>query len=382
MKSKLSTNTKCSKRTTIKGKAFIGVDLHDSSTCFHTIDSDGGSRTQSRIPTCESLLIDQVNRIDADEIHVAIEETALTHWAVTALRPFCTSVISCDPKENHWISRNSNKADEPDSERLARLHRMGELKEVYHTDDPDRYQFKVSVQHYLDLVDEVIRAKNKVKMFLQRMGRPGFSGDMIYSPKNRAEVLDLMPNADAARCIDRYLRHVDYLIEEVKQARKEYEALGKKYAEIQRFLKMPGVGSVTAHTFSGIIVDPNRFQIAESLNRFAGLGITSKSSDGKALGYERLDKSSGNPIIKQVTYRIFLGAVSAENEIKEYYEQAIRFNGGNKKRARLTTQRKILETLWVIWTKCVEYDPKRFVHGGETQKPSLNNRRARRAKRR
>lgn len=380
MKTKPNTTTRSFKRIKIKGKAHVGIDLHDSTTSFGTIDgADGILRDLTKTATTEEFLINQIKRIDADEVHVAIEETALTHWAVKTLRPWCTSVISCDPKQNHWISRSSKKSDENDCEKLARLHRLGELKEVYHTDDDDRYTFKVLVQHSEDLKTDLVRAKNKVKMFCQRMGLPDVKGEKIYHPKNRPDFLTLMPNDESRIILDRYLRHIDFIAEEVKEAQKAYETFGKRYPEIEHFMSIPGVGPVTSHTFSAIIQDPRRFESAETLNRYACLAITDKSSDGKSLGYQRLDKSSGNPMLKQVSYRIFLGAAGHENEIRDYYHKAIEINGGNKRRARLTTQRKILETLLVIWKSGAAYDPARFVHGGPKPATQPNNRRARRA---
>jgi len=367
-------------RIKIDGKIFVGTDLHDSTSSFCLIDEAGTIRDLTKTTTSAADLVDQIARITADEIHVAIEETALTHWAIKTLRPWCTTVIACDPKQNYWISRSNKKSDENDCEKLARLLRLGELKEVYHTDDDDRYTFKVLLQHCADLKDDFVRSKNKVKMFCQRMGLPDVKGERVYHPNNREEFLNLMSSNETRHILDRYLRHVDFLGQEIKTAEKQYEIFGRRYSEIERFKEVPGVGPVTAHTFSAMIQDPHRFANAEALNRYACLAITDKSSDGKSLGYQRLDKASGNPTIKQVSYRAFLGAAGHDNEVRDYYQNAITFNGGNKRRARLTTQRKILETLLVIWKTGVGYDPKRFVHGGDGPKRKPDNRKARRAK--
>ena len=66
--------------------------------------------------------------------------------------------------------------------------------------------------------------------------------------------------------------------------------------------------------------------------------------------------------LKQCAYRIFLAGVRNDTEIKTYYEEVQKTNGGNKTKARLSTQRKIIKTLWTIWKTGEAYDPKLFVY--------------------
>jgi|GEM_PF-1457930 len=51
----------------------------------------------------------------------------------SALRPYVTQLIVCDPRHNGLISRG-NKNDRRDAFDLRRLLRLGEFVEVFHSD--------------------------------------------------------------------------------------------------------------------------------------------------------------------------------------------------------------------------------------------------------
>jgi transposase len=358
----------------IRSDVFLGIDLHQSTTVIAAIDSNGRLRSLVRIPTTGRELVNAITSVRAirpAKKKIAIEETPLTHWAIDILRPWCDSVISCDPKQNRWISRNSQKNDEQDAERLARLLRLGELKEVFHTDDPQRYAFKAAVQHYHDVQKDHVRAKNKIKAHFRRMGKTTLctGGGEIFAKKYRKVLLDVAPPGPWRMGLERRFCHYDWLHQEVALALREVTQLGQAYWEVAQFRRIPGVGPVVSNTVSAYLQTPHRFTKTSSLYRYAALAITNQSSDGKPLGYQRLERGVGCPELKSMTYHAWLGAISAksDNEVKRYHQAALAENGGNATRARLTTQRKILATMWALWRNKTPYDPAWFVHSYEKE---------------
>ena len=93
--------------------------------------------------------------------------------------------------------------------------------------------------------------------------------------------------------------------------------------------------------------------------RYSKLGITDRSSDGKPLGYQRLDRC-GNSRLKDLSYQIWKGAIThGDNEVKAFYQQSVE-RTGDKRHARLNTQRKVLATLWSLWRHEVPYSAEKF----------------------
>lgn len=124
---------------------------------------DGQWLGERRFATTARNLITHLVAVPAKIKHVVIEECPMAQWVLGLLRPHCQTIIACNPQENRLLSRNAQKADEADVHILCRLRRLNEVKEVYHSQDEDRFAFKAAVQYYLDLQKDRVRSMNKIK---------------------------------------------------------------------------------------------------------------------------------------------------------------------------------------------------------------------------
>ena len=128
---------------------------------------------------------------------------------------------------------------------------------------------------------------------------------------------------------------------------------------------MPGVGVIGAHVFVAYIQEPSRFESAQQLWRYCRLGIRDRSSDGKPLGFQQLDRC-GHGGLKAISYRAWLMAIKAQRgAVYEFYRASLQ-RTSDEVHARLNTQRKILHTLWVLWESQQAFDTKKFL-GDEAQ---------------
>jgi hypothetical protein len=158
---------------------------------------------------------------------------------------------------------------------------------------------------------------------------------------------------------------LDGALEVERQARRLMVQLGKKFPEIGRLRTVPGVGVIGAHVFVAYIQEPSRFESAQQLWRYCRLGIRDRSSDGKPLGFQQLDRC-GHGGLKAISYRAWLMAIKAQRgAVYEFYRASLD-RTRNEVHARLNTQRKILQTLLVLWKTQHEFDPKTFL-GTEAQ---------------
>jgi transposase len=143
-----------------------------------------------------------------------------------------------------------------------------------------------------------------------------------------------------------------------KSALKTMKKLGRNYDEIREFEKIPGIADISAHVFDAFIQTPHRFAKRSRLWRYCRLSVTDRSSDGKPLGFKRLEKS-GVGELKALSYRAFMATMKSDNEVRRFYKDSLR-RTFNQKHARLNTQRKILEVMYSIWKKGVPYRPELF----------------------
>lgn len=343
-------------------EAYIGLDLHATRSVFGVIDEAGKQRKRERMPTDPDGLAGWLEQLPADRKYLAVEEGPLTQWMSWQLAEHLDELVVCDPKQNFLISRSARKTDGVDATKLARLLRLGELAPVWHPPAKnERALFAAAGRHYLAMRRQQVRLKQQIKALYRRWGVFQVAGKALYSEQGRRRYLHQVPDRQIRRQLRSYYTMMDQAEAAQQQAWARLQQMGRGYAEIAEFQKIPGVGPVGAHLLSALLQTPHRFATAAKLWSWSGLAVTDRSSSGKPLGYERLDRSGRNEI-KDISFRAWkAGAMqpAEANEVKQFYQDSLQ-RTGNPTHARLNTQRKILKVAWTIWRKDIAYDPQRF----------------------
>ena len=348
------------------GRVYLALDVHPATCVLGAMREDGTWLGEARIPTDAAALREAVAGIKSPDTWLTFEEGGMSLWLCDLLRPLVPKLLVCDPRENASIGRSAKKRDEWDVRELCRLLRLGELKEVWHSTDPARNAFLLAAETYLQLRQEVTRLKSVLKAWYRR-GGVMVTGSTPYSEEGRKKWLPLLPAGPLREGAGIQYAVLDTLEEQWEKAWKNLTGRGRAFPEIARLMAAKGIGPVGAHLFSALIGDPFRFATRQQIWRYCKLGITERTSDGKPLGYQRLERH-GQGELKAVSYHAWKGAVIAkDNEIKRWYEES-RERTGSARHARLNTQRKIIEMMWVIWRSGKDYDPKRFAGPPPAQK--------------
>ena len=338
--------------------AYLGMDLHARSFTLGEMDDEGQFRGNRDFSTNENNIIQGLKSVNAKHKYLTIEEGPLTYWAAQIAHPYVSKVIPCDTRENALIYKTPYKKDKIDTRRLCRLLRLGELKQVYHPENDDRAIFKAAARHYMDLRNQLIRFKQKIKAMYRHWGVIDVFTKAVYSTDGRGKYLYEVKH----HSIRNQLLMLYHLMDQTEVMRqsaiKNMKRLGRQYPEIQEFQKIPGIGVIGAHIFDAFIQTPHRFANKSRLWRYCRLAITEHSSDGKPLGYQRLDPS-GISELKALSYRSFMSAMRGDNEVKRSYKNSLNRTHDHK-HARLNTQRKILTAMYSIWKKGVPYRSELF----------------------
>jgi len=343
----------------MKKIAYLGMDVHARHCVLGHMDSKGNFMGNITFSTSEQNIIEALKSIKAKEKYLAMEEGNLAYWVAQVSKPYVTEVISSDPKENALIFRSSRKLDKIDTRKLCRLLRLGELKRVYQPANDHRAIFKAAVQHYIDLRGQQTALKHKIKALYRHWGVTSVEGQAVYGEK-RSDYLKMVKQSPIRCLLINLYSLMDEAESKQKNAFKTVKQLGQKYPEIKEFQKIPGVGEVLAHTFDAFIQTPHRFADKHKLWRYCRLGITERSSDGKPLGYKKLDRS-GIPELKALSYRAWLAAMKGDNEVKRFFSDSYR-RTLNRVHARLNTQRKITAVMYGIWKRGEAYRAQLFLN--------------------
>lgn len=344
--------------------AWLGLDAHAKFSLLAWMDDQGQRRGHWRFPTTETQLIKHVQLIPAATKHLALEECGLGRWLAQVAAPHVTDATVCDPRENHRISRHHHKCDEEDGYGLAHLYRLGALKKVWQPTSDERAVFKCAAQAYLDAVHRQTALKLQLKAHYRQWGVIP-TGSVVYGRSGRGEHLAQIKQAGVRTQLQLLYEVLDAALEVERKARRLMRQLGQKFPEVARLCTMPGVGAIGAHLFVAYIQEPSRFERPQQLLRYCRLGIRERSSDGKPLGFQRLDRC-GHGVLKAISYRAWLVAFKQKRSaVYQFYLASLK-RTGDQVHARLNTQRKILHTLLVLWEREQEFDPRKFL-GDEAQ---------------
>jgi len=335
------------------------MDVHARNCVLGDMDGNGKFRGNRSFITCENNIINTLKVIKAKRKFLIIEAGPMSNWVAQVANDHVTEVIICDPRENALIYKSSKKRDKVDTKKMCRLLRLGEFKEVYRPENDQRAIFKAGAQHYLDLRDQLTAMKNKIKAMYRQWGVIDVFTDSVYSTNGRDKFLKQIKQRPIYLQLKRLYDLMDHTVAVKKDAEKSMTALGRSYPEIKEFEKIPGMGPIGAHTFDAYIQTPHRFAKRSRLWRYCRLGVTDCTSDGKPLGYKRLDKS-GVSELKALSYRAFLSASKGDNEVKRFYLNSLH-STHDRKHARLNTQRKILSVMRSIWKKGQAYRAELFL---------------------
>jgi transposase len=339
--------------------AYLALDVHVRNCVLGDMDNNGKFLGTKRFVTTEQNIIHALKSVTAKNKYLVIEEGTLSPWIAQVASAYVTQVNICDPRENALIYKSTNKRDKVDVQRLCRLLRLNEIKHVYHPEDDQRAVFKAAVQHYLDISHQKIRIKQKIKAMYRHWGVIDVFGERIYNRKSYDEYLKQIPHRPVRNQLKRLYCLLDNNRMVLKTALAEMKQLGRKYPEIKQFKNIPGIGDIGAHVFDAFIQTPHRFAKKNRVWKYCRLSITDRSSDGKSLGFKRLDKS-GIGELKALTYRAYMASMRSDNEVRRFYRQSLQ-RTLNRKHARLNTQRKILSVMYSIWKKGSAYRPELFL---------------------
>ena len=338
--------------------AYLAMDVHVRNIVMGDMDTNGKYRGKRPFAPSEINIISALKAVKAKIKYLIIEAGPLANWVAQTAYPYVAEVFICDPRENALIHKSSTKHDKLDARKLCRLLRLGEFKQVYRPENDERAIFKAAVQHYNDLRDQLAALKKKIKAMYRQWGVIDVFGESVYSTAGRDKFLKQVKQRTIYLQLQRLYKLMDHTAALKQDAKNTMIALGSKYPEIKEFKKLPGIADVGAHTYDAFIQTPHRFARRNRMWKYCRTAVTDRSSDGKPLGYKRLDKA-GIGELKALSHRAFMSAMKSDNEVKRFYLKSLHKTHDHK-HARLNTQRKILTVMLGIWKKGQPYRPELF----------------------
>jgi hypothetical protein len=221
----------------------------------------------------------------------------------------------------------------------------------------------------MTLVGDVVRGQSRIKSLYRSRGIL-VSGVNVYGVRHREEWRKQLCSSAQTRAMRLY-DHLDFLLEQKKQAEADLLREAKKHPIVRVLETAPGFGPIRAARLVPIVVTPYRFRTKRQFWSYCGLGIVTRSTSDWVQAADggwikaRVPQTRGlsrqhNHFLKS----IFKGAATtvitqlSKDPIHARYERLL--DGGTKPTlARLSLARMIAATVLRMWKNEEEYDPGR-----------------------
>jgi transposase len=192
----------------------------------------------------------------------------------------------------------------------------------------------------------------------------------VYGVRHREEWQAQLSSSAQARATRLY-KHLDFLLEQKKQAEGDLLREAKKHPIVGVLETTPGFGPIRAARLVPIVVTPHRFRTKRQFWSYCGLGIVTRSSSDWVQAADggwiqaRVPQTRGlsrqhNRVLKSLFKGAATTVITQRNKDPIYARYERLLDGGTKPTlAKLSLARMIAATVLRMWKDEKEYDPGR-----------------------
>lgn len=332
---------------------YAGLDVSDKTTHICVVDADGKVLRRDVVASDPDALAKWLKRHCADLVRVVLETGPLSTFLYHGLveRGVAIECI-CARHAKGVLSARVNKSDVHDAEGLAQLARTGWYKRVHMKASAthiDRAALRIRAQLITARTSMANQLRGLLKLFGLRMGT-------ARTPGRRAERLSAFyaQRPDLKALFAPLIASIEAIEEQLRASNRLLNDRAKADEVCTRLMSVPGVGPITALTFTATIEDPHRFARSEDVGAYAGL-VPRRSQSGERNVSGHISKA-GDPMLRKTLYEaanVALCQVKRPFALQEWGRKMAEAKGA--KRARTAVARKLAALLHSLWLNETEF---------------------------
>lgn len=340
-------------------KYYIGLDAHSTTSTFAVVDENGQCILRETVKTSEQSLAHVINRIQGER-HMTFEESSISQWLYVHLKDKVDNLLICNP--TYVAKKQGAKTDFRDALHLAQELRTNHLQPVFH-DSSHWMEIRTTVSGYLDIVEEIVRFKNRLKAVFRA---EAIQTDENSFYKNHTRVKELK-NSSARFVAEKLFNQIEFLEGEKEKYKEVFERNRKKYKPIRNLMTIPGISIIRANIIAAIVCQPARFKNKHKFWGYCMLVRHIQISNGRIYGNKRF---FGRRELRNVFIGAAENAMRLDGELRDRYE-ALRAKGAEHQDAKLNVARQIASITLCLLKNNDKYNENYFEYLKERKKLRL-----------
>ena len=327
----------------------IGIDIHR--TFGEVVIWEGGRlRNLGRVDMTRTALEGLGGKLFSTD-EVVIEATGNCMAVSRVLSPFVSGVVIANPLQVKAIAHSQVKTDKVDAGTLASLFAAGYLPEIWTPDVETERKRRLTARRY-QLVRHRTRIKNEVHAILHAHLIPKCPhADLFNRPGRQWLARQGLPE-DEREAIDRHLRELDRLGEDLAVLDREIAQGALDDSAVKRLLTITGVNLTVAAGIMAAIGDIHRFDHPGKLVSYFGLNPRVRQSGLGAAHHGRISKA-GRSHARAMLVEAAWAAAKAPGPLHAFFVR-IRAKRGHQI-AAVAVARKLAVLCWHVLTKEEDY---------------------------
>lgn len=278
---------------------FAGLDVSVDETAICVVGDDGKVVLETSVETDPHIIAEALRRYAGRLRRVGHEAGSLSPWLHAGLLDIGIPAVCLETRHvRAALSAQRNKTDAADALGIAHIMRTGWFRQA-HIKSESCYRVRLLLvqrrnlkRKFLDLENAI---RHSLKVFGIRLGKVGRGG---MEKAVREAVADDPMAAGVMECM---LRACAALWAEYLVLNKLVVQIAMRDELCRRFMEIPGVGPITALSFSSAIDDPTRFR--RSRNVAAYFGLTAKRwQSGTSIDVKGRISKAGDADVRRALY--------------------------------------------------------------------------------
>ncbi len=327
----------------------IGIDIHRTFGEV-VIWEDGKLRNFGRVQMTRTALEGLGGKLRPTD-EVVIEATGNCMAVSRVLSPFVRSVVIANPLQVKAIAHARVKTDKVDAGTLANLFAAGYLPEIWTPDAATERKRRLTARRY-QIVRHRTRIKNEVHAILHAHLIPKCPHADLFNQRGRAWLGRQDLPEDERQAIDRHLRELDRLGEDLAILDREIAQGALDDGAVKRLMTITGVKLTVAASLMAAIGDIHRFSDPGKLVSYFGLNPRVRQSGLGIAHHGRISKV-GRSHARAMLVEAAWSAAKAPGPLHAFFVR-IRAKRGHQI-AAVAVARKLAVLCWHVLTKEQDY---------------------------